>query len=74
MYELKWSESEKKLARRVFEAALAAELAEVMANFKASGEAVVHSAHGVALSHRIVITEKLPHWTVAPLALPWKSC
>ncbi len=30
-----WSESEKKLARRVFEAALTAELAELMADFKA---------------------------------------
>ena len=35
MYDLKWSESEKKLARRVFEAALTAELAEIMAEFKA---------------------------------------
>ena len=35
MYDLKWSESEKRLARRVFDAALAAELAEVMAEFKA---------------------------------------
>lgn len=39
MYELKWSEPEKKLARRVFEAALAAELAEVMAEFKARAAA-----------------------------------
>lgn len=39
MYDLKWSESEKKLARRVFEAALAAELAEVMAEFKARAAA-----------------------------------
>jgi hypothetical protein len=35
MVDLKWSESEKKIARRVFEAALKAELAEVMAEFKA---------------------------------------
>ncbi len=35
MYDLKWSQSEKKLARRVFDAALAAELAEVMTEFKA---------------------------------------
>jgi hypothetical protein len=39
VYDLKWSESEKKLARRVFEAALAAELAEVMAEFKAKAAA-----------------------------------
>lgn len=39
MYELKWSESEKKLARRVFEAALRVELAEVMAEFKARAAA-----------------------------------
>jgi hypothetical protein len=30
----KWSETERKLARRVFEAALVAELAEVMADFR----------------------------------------
>ena len=35
-----WSHSEKKLAREVFEAALQAELAEVMANFKAGALAV----------------------------------
>jgi hypothetical protein len=34
-----WSDREKKLARRVFDAALAAELAEVMADFKASAAA-----------------------------------
>ena len=31
MHDPKWSAAEKKLARRVFEAALAAELAEIMA-------------------------------------------
>ena len=35
MYGFTWSDSEKKLALRVFEAALAAELAEVIADFKA---------------------------------------
>jgi Photoprotection regulator fluorescence recovery protein len=40
MSNLKWSESEKKLARRVFEAALEAELAEIMASFKAKASAV----------------------------------
>lgn len=30
MYDLKWSAAEKKLARSVFEAALTAELAEIM--------------------------------------------
>jgi len=35
----KWSKSEKKVARRVFEAALQAELAEVMADFKARAAA-----------------------------------
>jgi hypothetical protein len=34
-----WSEREKKLARRVFEAALTAVLAEIMADFKARAEA-----------------------------------
>ena len=34
MHDLKWSEREKKIARRVFEAALQQELAEVMAKFK----------------------------------------
>jgi hypothetical protein len=35
----KWSETEKKLARRVFEAALVEELADVMADFKAKAAA-----------------------------------
>ena len=35
MYNLTWSASEKKLSRRLFDAALEAELAEVMAEFKA---------------------------------------
>jgi len=39
--DVKWSEAEKKLARRVFEAALVAELAEVIADFKARAAAVV---------------------------------
>ncbi|WP_213956575.1 hypothetical protein [Variovorax sp. dw_954] len=34
MYDFKWSDSEKKLARSVFEAALATELAELIAEFK----------------------------------------
>jgi flagellar biosynthesis/type III secretory pathway ATPase len=34
MYDEKWSKSEKKVASRVFEAALQAELAEIMADFK----------------------------------------
>jgi len=34
MHNLKWSESEKKIARRVFEAALQQELGEIMAEFK----------------------------------------
>jgi hypothetical protein len=38
---MKWSEAEKKLARRAFEAALVAELAEVIADFKARAAAVV---------------------------------
>jgi hypothetical protein len=36
-----WSDGEKKIARRVFEGALAAELAEVMADFKVRAAAVV---------------------------------
>ena len=39
MYDLKWSDSEKKLARRAFEAALTHELAELMAEFKAKAAA-----------------------------------
>ncbi len=35
-----WSDREKKIARRVFEATLAAELAQVMADFKAKAAAV----------------------------------
>ena len=34
MHDLKWTEREKKIARRVFEAALQQELSEVMAEFK----------------------------------------
>ena len=34
MHDLEWSEAEKKIARRVFEAALHQELGEVMAKFK----------------------------------------
>ena len=40
MDNLKWSESEKRLSRRVYEAALKAELAEVMAEFKSRATAV----------------------------------
>lgn len=40
MYDLKWSAAEKKLARSVFEAALTAELAETMAEFKAKAAAL----------------------------------
>jgi hypothetical protein len=39
VYGFNWSDSEKKLARRVFEATLAAELAEVIADFKARAAA-----------------------------------
>ncbi|MBI3154993.1 MAG: hypothetical protein HYZ20_06260 [Burkholderiales bacterium] len=39
MVDFKWSESEKKIARRVFRAALETELAEVMADFKARAAA-----------------------------------
>ena len=39
MYDLKWSESEKKLSRRLFQAALEVELAEVMAEFKSKAVA-----------------------------------
>lgn len=39
MHDLKWSEGEKKVARRVFEAALKAELTEVMVDFKARAAA-----------------------------------
>ena len=41
MHDLNWSEGEKKLARRVFEAALTAELAEVTVDFKARAAAAV---------------------------------
>jgi len=39
MYGENWSKSEKKVAHRVFEAALQAELAEIMADFKARAAA-----------------------------------
>jgi hypothetical protein len=41
MPEAAWSASEKKLARRVFEQALATELAQTIADFKARAAAVV---------------------------------
>jgi hypothetical protein len=41
VHDLKWSEGEKKLARRVFEEALSAELAELIVDFKAKAAAVV---------------------------------
>lgn len=40
MHDMKWSDREKKLSRRVFEAALQRELAEIVAEFKAKAEAV----------------------------------
>jgi len=39
MDNLKWSESEKKLSRRIFEAALEAELSEILAEFKCKAAA-----------------------------------
>ena len=39
VFHLTWSATEKKVARRVFDAALAAELAEIMAEFKAKAAA-----------------------------------
>jgi hypothetical protein len=39
MDNLKWSESEKKLSRRVFEAALEAELSEILVEFKSKAAA-----------------------------------
>jgi hypothetical protein len=40
MHDQKWSPSEKKLARRVYDAAVAAELAELMTEFKAQAARV----------------------------------
>lgn len=40
MRELRWTEAEKKLSRRAFEAALQAELADVLQDFKARAAAV----------------------------------
>ena len=40
MHDLKWSDSEKKLARRVFEAAVSTELEETIADFKSRAAAV----------------------------------
>ena len=39
-HDLKWSQSEKKVARRVYDAALENELAEIIAEFKARASAV----------------------------------
>ncbi|MHB1125305.1 MAG: hypothetical protein ACYC0T_21685 [Ramlibacter sp.] len=40
MHDLKWSDSEKKIARRVFQAAVSAELQETIADFKRRAVAV----------------------------------
>jgi hypothetical protein len=40
VHDLKWSESEKKLARQVFQAAVSAELQETIADFKRRASAV----------------------------------
>ena len=40
MHDIKWSEAEKKIARHVFDAALQAELAEIMSTFKAQAATV----------------------------------
>lgn len=41
MHNLKWSDSEKKLSRRVFESALQKELAETVAKFKVRAASIV---------------------------------
>ena len=63
MHDLKWSASEKVLARRVFEAALAAELAEVLAELKAKAAAAalaedVWAIEGFLRERRRAIDEK----------------
>lgn len=40
MFDLKWSDSEKKLARRVFQATVSAELQEIVVDFKRRAAAV----------------------------------
>ena len=50
-HDLIWSRSEKELARRVFDAALAAELAEVMAEFKARAAATATPGEMWELEH-----------------------
>ena len=42
-HNLKWSPSEKKIVRRVYDTALESELAEIMADFKARAAAVASS-------------------------------
>ena len=43
MHDIKWTQSEKKLAREVFESALQNELAEVIAKFKSEAAAISKS-------------------------------
>jgi hypothetical protein len=44
MFDFKWSGSEKKIARRVFDEALDAELAEIMTDFRARAAAIKEPA------------------------------
>lgn len=53
MYDLTWSESEKKIARRAFKSALDAELAAVMAGFKADAAAVVEPHEMWSIQERL---------------------
>jgi hypothetical protein len=55
---LKWSESEKKLSRRLYDAALNAELAEVMAEFKAKAAATTTAGEMWAIQSYLAQRER----------------
>jgi hypothetical protein len=53
MRELKWSASEKKIARRAYEAALESALAGILAEFKAKAAAAATPAEMWAVEHHL---------------------
>ncbi len=54
MHDLKWSAAEKQLARRAFDSALTAELAELVAAFKTSAAAVTTVDEVWSIQERLV--------------------
>lgn len=62
MFDFKWTESEKKLSRRVFDAALQAELAEIVEAFKTKAAAVETPNQMWALEDLLVQSRRHIDW------------